>query len=126
MTVEEKKKQLENYRAAFKDLMRLTKDYHRLIKLEEIIGPADNSFAGDAKKEIVEEKVRLFKAASRLLKEKWKIEREIEELSNGTYALLLKYRYLEGFTWEEIAEQLNYSFRSVHYMHNRALNEIAM
>ena len=126
MTAEEKKRQLEHYRAALKELMRFAKDYHRLNKLEEVIGPADTHFAGDAQKDIKEEKVRLCKAVSKLLKEKRTIEREIEALSNGNYALLLKYRYLDGYTWEEIAEQMNYSFRSVHYMHNKALNDIAI
>lgn len=126
MTIEEKKKQLENYRAELKELMRFAKDYHRLDQLEEIIGPADTHFAGDAQKTIQEEKIRLCRAVSKLLKEKRTIERKIEALSNANYALLLKYRYLDGCTWEEVAEQMNYSFRSVHYMHNKALNDIAI
>ena len=53
-------------------------------------------------------------------------EKKIDSLDNGTHALLLKYRYIDGYSWEEITELLDYSWRSVHYIHNKALDNIAM
>lgn len=126
LTVADKKKKLENYRAEKKDLMRFAAAYHALLQLDETIGPTDSRFAEDAKQDIAKEKMRLCRAVSSLLKEKRSIEHSIDDLPNANYALLLKYRYIDGCTWEEIAEQMNYSFRSVHYMHQKALEDIAI
>ncbi len=124
MTLDEKKKRLENYRNELKELKRFERQYTHLVNLENLIGSSDTFFAGNAKKDINEEKVRLCKAVSRLIKDKRDIEQKIDELENGSYALLLKYRYLDGYSWEEITELLNYSWRSVHYIHNKALTNI--
>ena len=126
MTLDEKKKRLENYRNELKELKRFEGQYTHLVNLENLIGNSDTCFAKNAKNDINEEKIRLCKAVSRLIKDKRDIERKIDELENGSYALLLKYRYLDGYSWEEITELLNYSWRSVHYMHNKALTSIAI
>ena len=126
MTLDEKKKRLENYRNELKELKRFERQYTHLVNLENLIGSSDTYFAKNAKKDINEEKIRLCKAVSRLIKDKRDIEQKIDELENGSHALLLKYRYLDGYSWEEITELLDYSWRSVHYMHNKALTSIAI
>lgn len=47
----------------------------------------------------------------------------ISRLENPTYRLLLELRYLEGKTWEEVAEIMNYDLRLVYRLHGRALQE---
>ena len=125
MTKEEKKKWLENYRAEQKELARFAGEYGRMVDFERMIGNDSAKTAKDAREEIRAEKIRLCRAVSRMLKHKRKIEQEIDLLEDGTQALILRYRYIDGLNWEEISEQLNYSFRTVHYMHNRALQKIA-
>ena len=126
MTLTEKKKHLENYRIEIKELERFEKEYEGLKKLNRIIGDGSTQTENTAIKDINNEKIRLCRRVSKLIKDKQNIEKKIDGLENGTYALLLRYRYIDGYSWEEITELLDYSWRSVHYMHNKALNDIAM
>ena len=45
---------------------------------------------------------------------KEEINKAIDKLDNRNEQLLLRYRYLDNCTWEEIAAMLNVSIRSVH------------
>lgn len=38
--------------------------------------------------------------------------------------VLLRYRYLDGKTWEEICEKLDYSWAQVHRLHTKALEQL--
>lgn len=49
--------------------------------------------------------------------------RSIEQMDNEEYKLLLTLRYLNYMTWEQIAEQMHYTFQWIHVLHKRALNE---
>ncbi|MBR5878009.1 MAG: hypothetical protein IKY91_00555, partial [Akkermansia sp.] len=45
---------------------------------------------------------------------------EIEEIINGlepTERLLMRYRYLDGMTWEKVSVAINYSWRQTHKIH---------
>ena len=68
----------------------------------------------------VEEKVAY------LLQLKEEINAAIDMLANRDEQLLLRYRYLDGFTWEEIARMLNVSIRTVHRIHKSALNHFSV
>jgi RNA polymerase sigma factor (sigma-70 family) len=50
----------------------------------------------------------------------------IEEVEDDRERLLLQYRYLDGRTFEEIAVQMNYSWRQIHRLHSRALTNLKM
>ena len=57
-------------------------------------------------------------------------EREIRTLiereQNPDYRQLLELRYLNGYTWERIADEMNYSYyHVVHRMYPKALSAIA-
>ena len=58
---------------------------------------------------------------NRLVELKIQIYYEIDKLPAREEKLLLKYRYLQFHTWEQIAEEMNYSERNVYYIHKRAL-----
>ena len=49
------------------------------------------------------------------------INTAIDMLASRDEQLLLRYRYLDDFTWEEIARMLNVSLRTVHRIHGSAL-----
>lgn len=59
-----------------------------------------------------------------LLAVKKEIEAEIHSVENGTCRLLLLLRYIEGKKWENIAVTMNYSWRAVHMIHQKALKMI--
>jgi RNA polymerase sigma factor (sigma-70 family) len=63
----------------------------------------------------VEEKVAY------LIKLRDEINSRIDMLDNREEQLLLRYRYLDGCTWEEIGRMLNVSLRTVHRIHGMAL-----
>ena len=51
------------------------------------------------------------------------IEKSISLLSSPL-DLLMRYKYIDGLTWEEIAVKMNYSYRNICYLHGKALNKI--
>ena len=50
----------------------------------------------------------------------------IEAVEDNRERLLLQYRYLDGRTFEEIAVQMNYSWRQIHRLHSQALTNLKM
>ena len=48
----------------------------------------------------------------------------IEELDDETEKLVLKYRYINGWKWERIAETEFYSYQHVHKIHQKALEHL--
>lgn len=63
----------------------------------------------------VEEKVAY------LVRLKEEINTAIDMLENRDEQLVLRYRYLDDCTWEEISRMLNVSLRTVHRIHGSAL-----
>lgn len=57
---------------------------------------------------------------------KEEINKAIDKLENRDEQLLLRYRYLDNCTWEEIAAMLNMSIRSVHRIHSMALQHFSV
>lgn len=52
------------------------------------------------------------------------IERAIDAVPEARLRLLLQYRYLDGLTWEAIAEKMGLSSQWVHVLHRRALCQL--
>lgn len=57
---------------------------------------------------------------------KAEMEDAIEKLSNVDERLLLRYRYLDNHSWEEIGVLLNASVRTVHCTHSSALQNFSV
>ena len=125
MSVDQKKEKFEKYRVNLKELKRFAREYKMLEDLTRILSPADTKESKETLENLGSEKLKLCKKVNSILKEKRAIEKEIDSLKNGAEAMLLRYRYIDGFDWEEISERLNYSQRNIHYMHKKALNAIA-
>ena len=125
MTVEQKKQEFEKYRVNVKELRRFAEAYRMYGDVSDAIATLSTDIAKKTGKELEREKVKLCKKVSTMLKEKRAIEKEIDKVKDGNEALILRYRYIDGYGWEEISELLDYSPRNIHYMHNRALNSIA-
>lgn len=56
-----------------------------------------------------------------LVEEQAAIEALIEDLE-PTERKLARYRYIDGLTWEEVCEELGYSWRQTHRIHGRMLD----
>lgn len=59
-----------------------------------------------------------------LAEEQLAIEEAIEALE-PTQRQMLRYKYIEGMTWEEVCVAMNYSWRQVHRLHAKALKQLA-
>lgn len=69
--------------------------------------------------EICEERIN--KKIDKLVDLKAEIDAAIDQMEDVEERLLLKYRYLKSESWEDIAMDLNVSYRTVHRIHASAL-----
>lgn len=58
-----------------------------------------------------------------LAAEQLAIEQAIDSLAPKA-RMLMRYRYIEGMTWEEVCVCMSYSWRQTHYIHARALEQL--
>lgn len=61
-----------------------------------------------------------------LVRLKEEINTAIDKLENRDEQLVLRYRYLDDCTWEEISRMLNVSLRTVHRIHESALQNFSV
>lgn len=57
---------------------------------------------------------------------KYQMADAIEALPNADLGLVLDYRYLQGMTWEKIAEVMNADVRTIYRWHTKALQLVQM
>jgi DNA-directed RNA polymerase specialized sigma subunit len=87
--------------------------------------PADAAFVScieridEAQKDVAEKVARLI-----TLREE--ISSQISLLSDRDEQLVLRFRYVDGCTWEDIAGILNVSVRTVHRIHGSALQNFSV
>lgn len=48
----------------------------------------------------------------------------INMVGDSTYRTLLVMRYIRFMKWEEIAEEMHYTYKWIHILHKRAIKEI--
>lgn len=125
MTLEEKKQWLGKYRIEQLELARFSAEYKRMLEISEALS-GDRLLSEEMKQQLNEGKTSLCRRTSRMLRHKQEVEEKIDALPNANHALLLRYRYIDGCNWEEIAEKMSYSCRTLHYMHKKALLGIAI
>ena len=54
------------------------------------------------------------------------IQGAIDKVPDENLRLLLEYRYIDGLTFEQIAEKLHYGYQWVYKLHRKALDEMAL
>ena len=54
------------------------------------------------------------------------IRETLNQLEDESLKLLMEYRYIDGLTWERIAEKMHYSWRHTCRLHGEALAKINM
>lgn len=73
---------------------------------------------------IVDLENEIYKEIEQLVQLKKEIRDVINSVENVNEKLLLKYRYLMFLQWEEICEEMSYSPRQIHRIHDSALENI--
>jgi RNA polymerase sigma factor (sigma-70 family) len=62
----------------------------------------------------------------KLVKLKFEISKAIDQLSNQEERMVLRYRYLNDCSWEDISALLNVSERTVYRIHGSALQNFSV
>lgn len=73
---------------------------------------------------IVDLENEIYDEIEQLIALKKQIRDVINKLENINEKLVLKYRYLMFFQWEEICDKMHYSPRQIHRFHDSALENI--
>lgn len=126
---EKKKEYLKSYRRAVKREQDILEEIQRL-RLDKMFpsvvndGMPHGSSHSDLSDymAIMDEQIELLKE-ERLEKVRCyqRIERQIRQMENEDEQEVLRLRYIKGLKWEEVALKMNYSWKWVHKIHGRAL-----
>ncbi len=132
MSSAEKKTWLNRYRLAGLAVQRLTEEIARweaqAASLTARYGEASGSSGEDSLQRAVEKMLELRDELAAELRRQLTIRREIEEairvVEDERLQELLRPRYIEGLTWDKVAERIGYSYRQTMRVHGRALKDI--
>ena len=132
MTNQEKKEYLSRYRLAGREVQRLEEDIQRLEAQATAITPRYGSEpggrAGDkiqgAVDKILELQVRLAEKLEEQIALRREIEGAIDTLPELRLRQIMRYRYIEGWTWEKVAEQMEVSNVHIFRLHSSALKKL--
>lgn len=132
-TVEDAKKELREYRDNIKYIEEKQDDLEELqVRLEKITsrmslaktrgGEVNNDKFSDSISRLksLEEEYR--NKLQELLLKKFVIDEKIDKLE-PSYRNILFYRYVRGFNWNLIANEMNYSLSDLYRKHGQALYE---
>lgn len=69
---------------------------------------------------------KVAETVEQLIRLRDEIDSCIDMLENREEQLVLRYRYMDGCTWEEIGQVLHVSLRTVHRIHGSALQKFSV
>ena len=69
---------------------------------------------------------KLEEEAKRMQKAMDDVQNVINSVSNPTYRQVLTYRYINGYTWKQIAVKMNYTYRNITRLHGKALRNVVL
>ena len=125
---------LEQHIQLKKDIKRLMEERQRWEDLALKITPSYSDTpvsgsAGTGKIQTAIEQIEEWEAElDRMISEQLKLRKEIEitisKVKTKEYQTLLRLRYINGFTWERVSEEMHYGYQWTHKLHRRALEEV--
>lgn len=133
MTNQEKKAYLGRYRDNEREIRRTEEEILRWESLSRktttTMGAAGGGSNGEDKLQAAVEKIvrwqnRLTLQLAERVRLREEIEAAIGTVEDERLRLLLRYRYIDGWTWERIAEGLSLGYRWILRLHNLALTEL--
>ena len=133
MTIQEKKAYLKRYIHINKQIRQLSQEKEEILELGTKITPTYSDMPrgtgiGDkipkVVERLVEQQKRIDEKMDELFVLRTEIEKAIDTVKDDTLKLLLTYKYINGWTWEHIADEMNYSWRQIIRLHGMALDVI--
>ena len=135
MTNQEKKKYLNQYAKANREIDRKVEELavwrSKALKVTPVITDAPKSNGGENKLQSAVERIMAIEdEINRNIDELVLLQREteslIEMLDDTTLQTILKYRYINGLTWEQIAVRMDYSYMHITRLHGKALSALKL
>lgn len=136
MTNQEKKELLNGYIKAKKRFDRISDTMLEVMSYATKITPllSDMPKGGNGSGNKIERTIErldslandLEEQAVRMRKAMKQVQSAIQTVPDETLRLLLELRYINGYTWEQIAVKMNYSYVHVCRLHGAALNQIML
>lgn len=132
---EAKIKYLSRYIPASRSIDRLLEEQYRwkclAIKVTQNFSPAPGGNESGSPIERPMDKVdelerKITQAIDELADIRMEIEAVLGQLEDDTLRELMEYRYIDGLTWEQVAEKMHYSWRHTCRLHGEALAKINM
>ena len=127
------KERLREYRDLHRELKQIEEKVETMEstlyspKIPRITGMPSAAGNGNSKEDLAAKHIELLdyyrKKQQELYTEQLAIEKAIESL-DGVERTLMRYRYIEGLTWDEICDKMHYGWNSVHRIHGRALSKM--
>ena len=131
-----KKEYLRQYLIAYREAQRIGSDIARLrtrYAYPSAIQYSDMPKAHNVEHDLsdyaakVEElEVRLYQKMTECIDLEVRIRADIERVEDDTEREILRLRYIDGFTWEQIADCIGYGIRHTTRMHGQALQHFIM
>jgi DNA-directed RNA polymerase specialized sigma subunit len=100
--------------------------YDRLTKITAALDSESVSSTKDPHKydELADLDIFIRQRVSQSMAIRLEITTAIDELEDWRYRDILKYKYINGFTWEQVANAINYSYAQTTRLHGSALKAI--
>ena len=133
MTTKEKKEYLKRYRKIDREVNQLIMEKDEIFSLGTKITPTysdmpkgtgENNKTQSTIEKLEEQEEKINKKIDLFYEVKEDIEKALHTVEDDTLRVLLRYRYINGFTWEKIAVMMGYSYRNITRLHGKALMQI--
>lgn len=134
MTNQEKKEQLNRYRRMNDHIDALLLEKERWMTIATKVTPSYTGMPGGRssdKQEGISDRLSKIDAEitaqiNELVRVRAEIVAVIDSVKDDTLRLLLRLRYIDGLTWERIAERMSYSWRQTVRKHGDALTAVKL
>lgn len=134
MTNQEKKAYLSGYKAGLLEIEQLEEEIRRLGAQAEGMRSMGGGVAGSSGDnpmqacidQMLEFQRMLTERLAENMKLRGSIENSIAAVEDAKLRLLLRYRYIEGMTFEEIAVKMFYSYMQICRLHGQALEQCSI
>ena len=130
---EDKIRWLKSYRGLIAEMQRLQREIERWRSIAEKVTPTLSAVRFTAPNgsriENMVEKIDTLRDSlaakmDELIRLRIQIEQAVEAVPDDRLRLLLRYRYIDGMTFEKIAEKMNLSYQWVSKLHGDALEQV--
>ena len=127
MNLQEKKDYLKQYRQLDSEIRQLLLEKSEIFELGTKITPTYSAVPkGTGSGDKIQSTIEKLEKQEDKINQKEEIETALNTVTDQRLKLLLRYRYINGCTWEEIAAKMCYSYMHVYRLHGKALNAMML